>query len=97
MKNFNNMQAEYKYLQLHHEASSSVLANMAEGSVQLISSRDKTNCFRISCKEALETIAWISLQNELGEITDDESTALTDELTQIIKILSKYISTINQN
>ena len=78
-------------------SSSSVLANMAEGSVSIISSRDKANRFKISCKEAYETIAWISLLNELNEITDDEATYLIDELTQIIKILSKAISTMSKN
>ena len=78
-------------------SSSSVLANMAEGSVSIISSKDKANRFRICCKEAYETIAWLSLLNELGEVTDDEAISLIDELTQIIKILSKSISTMNKN
>ena len=78
-------------------SSSSVLANMAEGSVSIISSKDKSNRFRISIKEAYETIAWISLLNELNEISDDEANYLIDELTQIIKILSKAISTMSKN
>lgn len=77
-------------------SSSSVLANMAEGSVCTVSSKDKAYRFQICCREAYETIAWISLLNELGEITDDEATNLTDELTQIVKILSKSIRTIHR-
>ena len=77
-------------------SSSSVFANLSEGAIGLISRRDKANKYRICLKEASETISWVTLLHELGEITKEEAEHLIDELTQIIKILGKSIGTLKK-
>ena len=77
-------------------SSTSVYANLAEGCVPLISSKDRAFKFRLACKEALETISWLQLLEELGEISPAEAGLLTDEVIQITKILLKSLSTMKR-
>ena len=75
-------------------SATSVLANMAEGSSNLISLRDRINKFNLALKEARESICWIDVLYELGEISEEEANDLLDELNDIIRILSKSIYTM---
>ena len=77
-------------------SSSSILANLSEGCFYNISYRDRINKFSISSKECYETISWISLLYEIGEITEDEYVELISDCKEIIKILSKSIETMKR-
>ena len=75
-------------------SSTSTNANIAEGATSCISSKDRQNKFSIAFKECMETINWLSLLYEIGELTDEQYEHLTDECTQIVKILSKSIHSL---
>ena len=75
-------------------SATSILANSSEGSYNLSTSKEKVRCFSIACREAYETLSWLSLFYEIGEIGEDIYTELKEELIEIIRILSKSISTL---
>lgn len=75
-------------------SSTSIVANIAEGSTSCISAKDKSNKFSIAFKECMETISWISLLYEIEELTEEQYNRLTDECMQIVKILSRSIHSL---
>lgn len=75
-------------------SSSSVAANMAEGSFCGNTTRDKMNKFRIAAREAIESINWITLLMKIGEIPKSKADELIEELSNITCILSKSIKTM---
>ena len=75
-------------------SATSVLANMAEGSSNLISCRDRISKFNLALKETRESICWLELLYELEEISEAEVNDLIKELNDIIRILSKSIITM---
>jgi four helix bundle protein len=75
-------------------SSTSIYANMSEGAYNYVSSKEKANRFVIACREAYETLSWLSLLYEIGEITEDTYVELKEDLIEIIRILSKSITTL---
>lgn len=72
-------------------SSTSVAANLSEGTCNCISYKDRSNKFSISYKECLETLYWLYALHEIGELEEEQYNRLADECMQIIKILSKSI------
>lgn len=77
-------------------SSTSVMANTAEGCFSGNTTKDKINKFRIASREALESISWITLLKDIGEIPEDKANELIKEFSQITGILSKSIGTMQK-
>ena len=75
-------------------SSTSIYANMSEGSYNLSTPKEKIRCFSIACREAYETLSWLSLFYEIGELPEDTYNELKEEVIEIIRILSKSITTL---
>ena len=75
-------------------SSTSIYANMSEGSYNLSTPKEKVKCFTIACREAYETLSWLSLFYEIGELPEDAYNELKEEVIEIIRILSKSITTL---
>lgn len=76
--------------------STSVLANLSEGCSYHISYKDRIHKFNIASKECLETLSFLSLLFETGDISEADYIPLVEDCTQIIKILSKSIITMKK-
>lgn len=78
------------------KCSSSVLANLSEGIACHISHKERVFRYSICLREADESISWILLLNDLGEISNEEKDALLSLVNEIIQILNKSIGTIKK-
>lgn len=77
-------------------SSTSIAANLAESAAPVISAKDRIYKMSISFKECIETMHWLNVFYEMGELTEEQYNHLFDECTQIAKILSKSISTLKK-
>lgn len=75
-------------------SSTSIVANIAEQCCNCLSARDRSYKLTIAYKECMETLSWISLLFEIGELTEEQYNHLTNECMQIVKILSKSIHSL---
>ena len=71
------------------------MANIAEASYIYTQQKQRAHYFRISAREANETISWVHLLYNMGEIDSRTCSELVNELHDIIRILSKSIITIS--
>ena len=83
------------YLNQIVRSSSSIMANIAEASYIYTLQKQRAHCFRISAREANETISWVHLLYNMGEIDSRTCSELVNELHDIIRILSKSIITLS--
>ena len=83
------------YLSQITRSSSSIMANIAEASYIYTQQKQRAHYFRISAREANETISWVHLLYNMGEIDSRTCSEHVNELHDIIRILSKSIITIS--
>lgn len=83
------------YLNQIVRSSSSIMANIAEASYIYTQQKQRAYYFRISAREANETISWVHLLYNMGEIDSRTCSELVNELHDIIRILSKSIITLS--
>lgn len=70
-------------------ASASITANIAEGFVR-IGQKDKLHFYNISQGSLEETRNFLILSKDLGYITEDEKTTLTDLAAEVSRMLNAY-------
>ncbi|WP_229664730.1 four helix bundle protein [Christiangramia forsetii] len=75
-------------------ASVSIPSNISEGTSR-ISSKDFSRYLEMAMGSCYEVETQILLSNDLGFLKDTELIALQEKLTSIIKMISKFRSTIN--
>ena len=83
------------YLNQITRSSSSIMANIAEASYIYTLQKQRAHYFRISAREATETISWVHLLYNMGEIDSRTCSELVNELHDIVRILSKSIITLS--
>lgn len=76
-------------------STTSITANICEASSFSCSKKDRRAKLSISLKEANETTAWFTILYEIGKLSQEQYEKLNDQLTQVQKMLSKSIKTID--
>lgn len=71
-------------------SATSIAANLFEGSAG-VSKREFVQFMSISKKSAVETTFWLRLTHDLDLISQEEYGKLSDECSQLVKIISRII------
>ncbi|CCG53657.1 Protein of unknown function [Flavobacterium indicum GPTSA100-9 = DSM 17447] len=77
-------------------ASVSIASNIAEGSSRS-SNKDFSRFLEIAIGSAYEVETQLLISNDLGFLNEDKVVELTNELNEIIKMISRFRSTLKLN
>lgn len=77
-------------------ASVSIASNIAEGSSRS-SNKDFSRFLEIAIGSAYEIETQLLISNDLGFLNEDKVVELTNELNEIIKMISRFRSTLKLN
>lgn len=78
-------------------SSSSVMANISEGSVSIFSQKERAYRFSVSLREIEETLSWLLLMKRCLLIKQDAFAKLSEQCLSIKKMLFSSLKTLKAN